>query len=94
MRWWCWIVLAAAMVGCAPKGERLEVSSEPAIDAAQATIEARREYIRKFVKEHAENISKFAMKFAKSDDLTKEIRRLIDEAEPATKKNTPKGLSY
>ena len=91
MRWWCWIVLAAAMVGCAPKGERLEVSSEPAIDAAQATIEARREYIRKFVKEHAENISKFAMKFAKSDDLTKEIRRLIDEAEPATKKKHAQG---
>ena len=78
--------MAATILGCKSEDASPMTDAEMRIDEAQAALEAKRAAIRSFVKEHGDNIAKYAMKFAKSDDLSKEIRRLLDESEPVGKK--------
>lgn len=82
MRWYHFIVLAAVFAGCSPDGENIQKQAEIAAGMAQKRIDENREKIRQFVEENAGNISNYAMKFAKSDDLTREIKRLLDASIP------------
>ena len=92
-QWIVWPLLALITLECgqnAPTPEQIaqQQAAEKAAKEAEIKAEKHRQ-TEAFVKNNAKNLATFAMKFAKSDDLTKEIQTLVTPV-PKDKKKSQK----
>lgn len=81
-QWMVWPFLALITLGCGGNKttDPAQIAKQQAEEKAakEAELKAlKQKQIETFVKNNAKNLASFAMKFAKSDDLTKEIQTLV-----------------
>lgn len=80
-QWMAWPLMALIITGCGgTQTDPAQIAKQQAQEAAdkEAEIKAQKQkQIEAFVKNNAKNLAAFAMKFAKSDNLTKEIQTLV-----------------